>query len=102
MNVHAHLSGRGRLENDRTRLNSRKRLALVTGVAPKVAQEAIRLYNAGETPVEKKVGRPKKSVDPILASKIRELVIHGNKTGVPMHSKLLVAELAKLDHVVTV
>ena len=102
MNVHAHLSGRGPLENERKRLNSRKRLALVTGVAPKVAQEAIRLYNAGETPREKKVGRPKETVDPMMASIIRELVINANKTGVPMYSKMLVAELAKLGHVVTV
>ena len=95
MKVHAHLIGCGPLENYRGKLTVRKRLAMVTGVAPAIAQEAIRLYSAGEEPKEKAVVRQKKTLDPELAGKIREIVVNANKSGVPMHSKLLKAELAK-------
>ena len=102
MHVHEYLIRAGPWAAERRKLNARKRLAWVTGVSEKVAQEAIRMYKTGEVPCEAAVGRPKRELDPELARKIRELVLNGNKNGVPMHSKLLVAELAKQDTVVNV
>lgn len=102
MRVHEFLVGGGPLQEERRKLKPRKRLALLLGIAENVAQEAIRLYNAGETPRESVVGRPKSEIPPELAARIREIVLHSNLSGMPMHSKLLAAELAKEGTVVHV
>lgn len=79
-----------------------KCLALVPRVNSKVAHEAIWLFNTVEIPTEKQLGRPKTTIDPTLASKICELVVNGNKTSIPMHSKPLKSELEKLGHSINV
>lgn len=99
--VHEHLQGSGPLYTERRKLNSRKRLALLCGISEKVAQEAIRLYNAGEIPVASVVGRPKSQIDPEVAQQVREIILASNMGGTPMNSALLVVELAKLGTVVT-
>ena len=58
MHVHAHLISVGSLATKRRKLIARKCLARLTDVEEKVAQEAIRLYNAGESLIEKVVGQP--------------------------------------------
>ena len=66
VNVAHYLAGSGPAHNAHTALTSRKRLALVTGVAISTAQEAIRLANSGEelpaiTGLVTHIGHPKKT-----------------------------------------
>lgn len=96
LNVHQYLNGSGPFyEKQEEKLSPRKRLALITGVGLRVSQEAIRLSVSGEEPTQNKIGRPKRHVDPELICFIREFVLTKNKAGIPVHSKLILQELAR-------
>ena len=79
----------GQLGTYRTKLTACKHLALVTGISKKVAQEAIRLYNAREMPIPKVAGQPVRTIELKVVCQICELVLDGNKNGVPVNFWLL-------------
>ena len=102
MHVHAHLIGVGLLGTKQRKLTASTHLALVTSVSKKVAKEVICLYNIGETLVPKVVSWPIRTIELEVVCHIRELVLKGNKNGVLIHSKLLIAELANRGTIVNV
>ena len=90
---HAHLIGSRPMGTEQRKLTAIRFLALIIDISEKVAQEAIHLYNVGEMLVPKVVGWPVHTIEPEVAYKLQELVLNGNKNGMSIHSKLLVAEL---------
>jgi transposase len=90
INVHRYISGRGPAHNQHKALNSRRLLALVTGVGENAAQEAIRLDRQNELPSSvARLGRPRKKLHPEYAAAVRSLVLQGNRSGTPVTTSLL-------------